>query len=364
MSSLEPMHTIHPILDGKSSFSAEIPDTLRLIGSVPCRDPRYGERLARCQVVRVTHYRNLKEFSPHELVVLEVRYEQRSNAGEGVSHNRYLRLERFRKDSERSSNRLSSDMLSVSKKTQKADMIKVATSLDDILSGEYGVVREFDVPSEKLTVLEALVFADTLSTVSTSYSIIQMCQFWAINLFLVLQIAVSKRNRSAVSVRDGPAVRRAGKFHCFSLVNINNGRTLRQVDQSLAELCITAHDPSVDWTLLTSHRKDAGVLEIDSSPKDACSCARTVAQELRGSNFLANAEQTFRRVTDQIQTRCTEMQHPQAVVPDMDRELHPTSLSGTLEQARSPEKSVRWSASMNPQQRAEQAELVFQSTRR
>ncbi|KAH7100915.1 hypothetical protein BKA62DRAFT_705281 [Auriculariales sp. MPI-PUGE-AT-0066] len=317
---MHPNQTIHPILDVQSSFSGEIHEILYLISSVKSSDAGFEQRLRDCHVAHVEHHRSKQ--SAHELIVMIMNYRSSiSPASSGDTKTRYLRLERFRKDSEGGSSRLwsrASRIPSASINAQRADIVKLAASLDEIgITDKYDLVRKFDVPPNKLTILEALVYANTLSGASTKYNNTQMCQFWATNFFLILQVVVSKRLGSAVTIENAPAVQQAGKFHRFPLVNPHTGRATGElfgkVNTDLRNLCALAYDPNVDWGLPGPHRTDGSRHKraLSSQRRAKSTQSILVDDALRGNSFLVAAEKSLQNLREQIRVRCTEIMRAQ-----------------------------------------------------
>ncbi|KAH7100914.1 hypothetical protein BKA62DRAFT_705270 [Auriculariales sp. MPI-PUGE-AT-0066] len=233
--------SIYPVLDS-TLISANVQEFLNLISQVHSHRIDYLKQLDSCLVSRVSHYR--LDAQGHEVVVLHMVYSSAGNS----SNARYFRLERFRDDPpNRESLACSIDLAtSPSRTIERLDTVFVSDALQggayELLSPKYQIVREFDIPPGTLTILEALVIAQTLSDLSNRYTLfVHMCQFWAVNLFLIIKAVVNSRNLQQVTLTDGPAINTAGTFRGLRLVEVNTGRAtadfLRCDDKSLRALC-------------------------------------------------------------------------------------------------------------------------------
>ncbi|KAH7100923.1 hypothetical protein BKA62DRAFT_705322 [Auriculariales sp. MPI-PUGE-AT-0066] len=338
---MDPTHVVYPVLDDQTPFSGEIPNTLKLLASVRCRDGGFEQRLKNCHIVRIMHYRLLKETSPHELILLEMVYKYTAPSGD-KSYTRIVRLERFRKlkDFKTSGglfwrNASNSSIPSTSKTAQPADTVKIGTSLMDVQANDYVMVRAFGVPSGQLSILEALVFADTLSSVSTKYTIVQMCQFWAVNLFLILQVVVGRKIRSTVTVEDGPGLHQAGKILHLPFINLNTGcGIVGEVDRDLRELCSKAQDPNSD-------------------------------QDLGKNAILVTAESSLQKLHEQIHSACVKLSNAKVLMTSLPTKLASADPASEPkhETAAKFEPPVSWRDSIGAQKSAEIAESEFQITR-
>ncbi|KAH7100925.1 hypothetical protein BKA62DRAFT_209538 [Auriculariales sp. MPI-PUGE-AT-0066] len=168
---------------------------------------------------------------------------------------RFFRLERFRvdttQDAARSGTRgwskLSFDTISAaSQSTEPRDSVRVSDQLSGIegsvLPKDYKLVCEFNVATGTITLLEALVIADTLSKRLIKYSnLVHMCQFSTANLFLILKAIASERQGGDLDIQNGPAMREAGSFAGLALVNAHTGRPepafLSATDAQLKKMC-------------------------------------------------------------------------------------------------------------------------------
>ncbi|KAH7089343.1 hypothetical protein BKA62DRAFT_761818 [Auriculariales sp. MPI-PUGE-AT-0066] len=114
------------------------------------------------------------------------------------------------------------------------DAVQISDQLMDkrvgLLSNHDSLVREFSVTRGIMTILEAVVFADTLSELSNRYTeAIQMSQFWAINLFLAYKATVTYRGQQDVLIQEGSGVRTAGTHCGLRLVDVDTGRATTEL---------------------------------------------------------------------------------------------------------------------------------------
>ncbi|KAH7054678.1 hypothetical protein BKA62DRAFT_818110 [Auriculariales sp. MPI-PUGE-AT-0066] len=209
----------------------------------------FFERLERCTVTKITHYRS-KSRQAHELVVLEMTY----RGDDGIEETRLFRLDRFRIDflmgSERRAPRgwtkLSYKMLRAAlQSSDRHDSVTVSDRLTGrtggVITEDHRIVREFDIPRGKVSLLEALVIADTLHASTLEYSnLVHICQLWTVNFFNIVKAVVNGRVQRGVSVRDGPAAAQAGTAHNLKLVDTTTGRAslelLQATDKRLQNL--------------------------------------------------------------------------------------------------------------------------------
>ncbi|KAH7100912.1 hypothetical protein BKA62DRAFT_208922 [Auriculariales sp. MPI-PUGE-AT-0066] len=149
---------------------------------------------------------------------------------------RYFRLDRYqdethRQGAENTASRMSEQTvdrcISSLRSYLRRDQIKVSDTLYDdtgVLRGDYELVREFDVPCGCLTILEALVVANSISDVSPRYTVlIHTCQFWAINLFLTLRTIVTRRELRIPEERTGSQLSHGGRVHGVRFVDMDSG---------------------------------------------------------------------------------------------------------------------------------------------
>ncbi|KAH7100924.1 hypothetical protein BKA62DRAFT_705323 [Auriculariales sp. MPI-PUGE-AT-0066] len=240
------VNSIYPVLDAVL-ISADIAEFLELISKVNSSTVDYYERLDDCYITRVAHYR-YNDYN-HEIIILHM-----ISCGAGNSEDtRYFKLERFRADAatRRRWNLFASVETSASSCSNfnPLDMVAVSDVLHrdehghGLVPAHYKLVRELELPRSTLTVLEALVVAKTLTDICKSYTIfVYTCQFWAINLFLLIKaIASSRAHPELLVLTNGLALQTAGTFHKLRLVDIETGRAtaelLQASDKSLRALC-------------------------------------------------------------------------------------------------------------------------------
>ncbi|KAH7100931.1 hypothetical protein BKA62DRAFT_757731 [Auriculariales sp. MPI-PUGE-AT-0066] len=223
--------SIYPVLN-TTPVTSTIGTFLELIRSAHSPDFDFYERIERCHVTKVTHYRS-KSAHAHEIIVIEMTY----IGADKLTETRLFRLERFRidfvKDSERAAARgwtklSQATLYSTLQSPDRHDSVTVSDRLTGrtggLVSDDYRVVREFDVPRGKLLLLEALVIADTLCALTVEYSnLVHICQLWAVNLFVIMKTVVSTKVQHSLKVRYGPAAGEAGTCHGLKIVDIATG---------------------------------------------------------------------------------------------------------------------------------------------
>ncbi|KAH7100908.1 hypothetical protein BKA62DRAFT_208865 [Auriculariales sp. MPI-PUGE-AT-0066] len=92
---------------------------------------------------------------------------------------------------------------------------------------DYELIRTFEVRSGTLQIIDALVLANTLSKMFERYTLhVQMCQFWAANLVLILKAVIEHEEKGEVIFNGGPALNSGGKFGGIPMVDINTGKAL------------------------------------------------------------------------------------------------------------------------------------------
>ncbi|KAH7100906.1 hypothetical protein BKA62DRAFT_705245 [Auriculariales sp. MPI-PUGE-AT-0066] len=218
--------SIYPVLDSRPLVSS-IRRFLELVEGVHSPDNDFDERLDRCFVTSISHYRAKR--SDQEAIILRMEY---SEMDVGVE-TRFYRLERFRANQSkkaRSSNWLQQSLSQPSLMPNSGlDALQISDQLG-LLTKHDSLVREFSVTRGIMTILEAVVFADTLSELCIRYTeVIQMCQFWAINLFLALKATVTYRGQRDVLIHEGSGVRTAGTHRGLRLVNVDTGRATTEL---------------------------------------------------------------------------------------------------------------------------------------
>ncbi|KAH7100911.1 hypothetical protein BKA62DRAFT_771146 [Auriculariales sp. MPI-PUGE-AT-0066] len=137
---------LYPVLDS-TPITSDIHTLLDLIESVHSPDFDFLERLKQCDVTKVTHYRS-KSGQAHELIVLGMTYRENDD----VTETRLFRLDRFRIDFVKGSER------------------RLTGRTGGVITDDHRIVREFDIPQGKVSLLEALVIADTLHASTLEYS--------------------------------------------------------------------------------------------------------------------------------------------------------------------------------------------------
>ncbi|KAH7054677.1 hypothetical protein BKA62DRAFT_818108 [Auriculariales sp. MPI-PUGE-AT-0066] len=121
----------------------------------------------------------------------------------------------------------------------RRDQVKMSDTLHDdtgVLRGDYELVREFDVPCGCLTILEALVVANSISDVSPRYTVLtHTCQFWAINLFLTLRTIVTRRELRVPEQRTGSQLLHGGRVHGVLFSDMDSGNATAAFISQISE---------------------------------------------------------------------------------------------------------------------------------
>ncbi|KAH7100942.1 hypothetical protein BKA62DRAFT_797672 [Auriculariales sp. MPI-PUGE-AT-0066] len=259
---------------------------------------------------------------------------------DGIEETRLFRLDRFRIDflmgSERRAPRgwtkLSYKMLRAAlQSSDRHDSVTVSDRLTGrtggVITEDHRIVREFDIPRGKVSLLEALVIADTLHASTLEYSnLVHICQLWTVNFFNIVKAVVNGRVQRGVSVRDGPAAAQAGTAHNLKLVDTTTGRAslelLQATDKRLQNLVRSLSSKKLleaeSTELVGAIRNDIQLLEsvvegggIESGPDPTSATApdnfmstKSIISLAQGSlNTLHN------RIQSTIESRVREPQH-------------------------------------------------------
>ncbi|KAH7100913.1 hypothetical protein BKA62DRAFT_705268 [Auriculariales sp. MPI-PUGE-AT-0066] len=314
---------IYPVLDSTPMISG-LQQYVRLIGQVNSSDTRFGERLDQCHVTLIAHYRSKSTYA-HEVLVVRMEYA----AGNNVQ-TRFFRLEKFRVDTTQDAarsgtrgwSRLSFDTISSAlQSAERCDSVRVSDQLNDkagsVLPDDYKLVREFSVAPGTITLLETLVIADILSARLIKYTnLVHMCQFWTANLFLTLKAIVGNRQSGEFSIRTGPAVREAGNFAGFAIVDIYTGRPttefLHAGEVQLKKICsaISTKRMSEENTkqVIVSIRADiqqlSGIVVDNASPSGTFNGSGTSENNISPGAVMVEAREAFDSLRIQIRTKC------------------------------------------------------------
>ncbi|KAH7100929.1 hypothetical protein BKA62DRAFT_209666 [Auriculariales sp. MPI-PUGE-AT-0066] len=222
---------VFPVL-ATTPYRGSIGEILHYIRGVTSSLLDYDMHIDQCFVTHIGHYRCTSNTS-HELVALTMDY----SVSDGTKETRYLRLDRTR-DSKHDKGWLSMvsrDAVHVASSPCQSfdsnDSVYISDHLVEdtrgIMGKDYKLIRTFEVRSGTLPIIDALVLANTLSNIFERYTMhIQMCQFWAANLVLILKAVVEYRQNGDVTFSHGPALKSAGKFGSLQMVDINTGRAL------------------------------------------------------------------------------------------------------------------------------------------
>ncbi|KAH7100927.1 hypothetical protein BKA62DRAFT_797649 [Auriculariales sp. MPI-PUGE-AT-0066] len=252
--------SIYPVLD-TIPLTSDIHTFIGLIESAHSPDFDFDQRLERCQVTHVTHYRS-KSIHANEVIIIEMTYV----GDDSFKEMRLFRLDRFRVDFIKDSVRGTPEG---GQSCRLSDKLKGRPG--GLLSDDYRPIRDFGIPLGKMSLGEALVIADTLGSVSQEYSnFVHICQLWAANLFSILRTVASRRLEQNVAVRDGPAAGDAGTAHGFKLVDSVTGRASHELlnasDEHLKRLVISLSGRSLAVAavgqLVTTIRKDIQLLSM------------------------------------------------------------------------------------------------------
>ncbi|KAH7100939.1 hypothetical protein BKA62DRAFT_705378 [Auriculariales sp. MPI-PUGE-AT-0066] len=205
-------NTIFPVLT-TNPYRGSIGGILQLILDVHSSLLDYDEQIDRCFVTHVGHYRSTSHDS-HELVALTMDY----SLSDGTKERRYLHLDRTStlQQGQRFFSMLTPFFRAPTSLNDKVSVFISDRLVDDsrgIIGNEYQLVRTFEVRSGTLPIIDALVLADTLSKMVESYTLhIEMCQFWAANLVLILKAVVEYRQN--------------GDIRNIRIVDIDTGKAL------------------------------------------------------------------------------------------------------------------------------------------
>ncbi|KAH7100926.1 hypothetical protein BKA62DRAFT_771161 [Auriculariales sp. MPI-PUGE-AT-0066] len=177
---------IFPVLT-QSRITAPISSFLRLIEGVHSPLPDFQKALSSCYVTDISQYRCNK--TAHEVVIVRMKYSGVDVDAPDTHTTRYYRFDRFREQSRQREpdngfskliEQTVEGSISSLKSYQRHDQVKVSDELINdalgVLSTKYDLVREFGVKQGTMSILEALVIADTISELSQHYTIfVHMC---------------------------------------------------------------------------------------------------------------------------------------------------------------------------------------------